>query len=400
MDAVSNALLTLLGRALFSARGGALPEDTDWAALYRESCAQAVHLLTYDCLYPGERACLPPEVGAQWKQAAMLTLQNNERVQREQQTVLGALRGGGVPCVILKGSSSAMCYPRPELRCAGDIDILVSGQELEMAEALLEGLGYSASAAEHHCHVAMSRGRMVAELHFEPNGIPDGDVGQSIREFFSGAEREPDDWNGIPVLPTGRRAVVMLLHMLRHILDSGMGLRQLCDWAVFVKAELSPEAWDELRPTLARFGLLRFAEIVTRVCVEHLALPSECAPWCLGVDAQFSDTLISDFLTCGNFGMKEDRSSLRYFTDIGSSGRISSAWKVGIATCRSRWPVCERHPVLLPAAPAVLLFRYIRQRSSGQRPKLHLLNAYKNAAPNQRLYQEFAPFQPESAEEK
>ncbi|MCB7187645.1 nucleotidyltransferase family protein, partial [Anaerostipes caccae] len=64
---------------------------------------------------------------------------------------------------------------------------------------------------------------------------------------------------------------MLLLHKLEHITSSGLGLRQLCDWAVFVHRDMTPERWEDLLPKLSRFGLLHFARVITRICVEDLA---------------------------------------------------------------------------------------------------------------------------------
>ena len=47
----------------------------------------------------------------------------------------------------------------------------------------------------------MQRGSMTAELHFKPNGIPDGSVGEDIRTFFREAEQAPVLVIGLRILP-------------------------------------------------------------------------------------------------------------------------------------------------------------------------------------------------------
>ena len=101
---------------------------------------------------------------------------------------------------------------------------------------------------------------------------------------------------------------------------------------------------------------------------------------------------MEDLFRCGNFGKKQNRYGQRLFTDVNSPNRLLSFWRVGLSACRHHWSVCEKHPILPPIAPFVLLARYIKQRSSGQRPKLHLLKVYQYAGPRQKLYQELAPF--------
>ena len=139
MTPAQSCLLALLGRALFCVPG-ALPPDTDWQALFREAQSHAVHLLAYDCLTEPERRRLPPETADGWRRAALAAAWYNEALLEEQRAVLEAL--ADVPLVILKGSSSALCYPRPELRCAGDIDLLVSPGDMARAEAALAARGY------------------------------------------------------------------------------------------------------------------------------------------------------------------------------------------------------------------------------------------------------------------
>lgn len=398
MEAVSQALLTLLGRALFQA-DQPLPDELDWALLYQEALSHTVQLLVYDCLTEQERSAMPPEVAAKWHQSALMTLWNNEQLSAEQTLVLNTLSAAGIPCVILKGSSSALSYPKPELRCAGDIDLLVTRDTLEQAEQLLIGIGYVPPTEPHHCHLSMQRGRMITELHFEPNGIPDSPVGDDIRAFFKGAEQHPDICAALPILPPSQRAVLMLLHMLEHITGSGMGLRQVCDWAVFVQKELTPPVWDALRPVLLRFGLLRFAAVITRVCVDALSLPARSAPWCLDADASVCRALLRDILRTGNFGRKESRYGQRLFTDGRSGSRLSSFYHTGLSTCRTHFPACQKHPVLLPIAPFVVVAHYLQHRAKRERPKFQLLKMYQAAGSRQKLYHALAPFERGRAQE-
>lgn len=394
MEATYQALLTLLGRALFGSHD-ALPPEPDWNALWQESRSHTVQLLVYDCLTSSERAAIPAELEHQWKREALSILWKNEQIAAEERAVLAALRQAGISHVILKGSSSAMSYPRPELRCAGDIDLLVAPERLDAAQAVLEELGYAPPTEAHHCHRSMHRDGFVTELHFEPNGIPQGAAGNALRQYFRGAEARSMNWQGLPVLPPAPRAVLMLTHKLEHILSSGMGLRQLCDWAVFVRQEMTPGLWNGLNDILRQSGLLYFAKVVTRLCVDALALPADCAPWCLDAAPELAQALLQDILDTGNFGRKENRYGQRLFTDGQGGSRFGSLLRTGINTCRSHWPACAEHPILLPAAPIVLVIQYRTRRKAGQRPAFHPVSLYKSAAPRQKLYQALRPYLPE-----
>lgn len=392
MTHAEQQLLNLLGRALFGRRV-TLPPDTDWQALLQEARSQSVHLLIYDCLTAQERASIPPETAALWQQLALSTMWQNEQLLHEQAAVLEAL--DGMSYVILKGSSSAMYYPRPELRCAGDIDLLLAPNDLDRAEAILIDRGYQPPNEDHPFHRCMHRGPFVVELHFEPPGIPSGDPGTALRTYFQPALAQAMQRNGLPILSDAHQAVLLILHKLEHITSSGLGLRQLCDWAVFVHERMSDALWRKLEPSLSRFGLLYFTQVITRICVDFLSLPEEKAPWCMTASPELCRALLEDLLRTGNFGSKEQRYGQRLFTSGQTEGRLSSLFHTGLETCHTHWPVCARHPILLPAAPFVLILRHRKHRKAGTRPAFHPLASYQSAKDRQTLYRSLRPFLPE-----
>lgn len=389
---VNEILLGLLGRALFCAEFAFDAETAPWGELFRESCAQTVELLVLDALTDAERTAMPPDLAAAWQRIALQRLAHNEQLRYAQTQVLAALKKEQIPCAVLKGSSCAVNYPNPALRCAGDIDLLVGEKGLTPARKVLESMGYTASDEPHPVHLHMRKGVQVVELHHEPAGIPRGDEGEPLRRFFAGSETRAEPQNGLLVLRAKEQAVTLLLHKLEHIVSSGLGLRQLCDWAVFVHARLSAAQWQTLEPLLRTFGLLHFTKVITRICVDALALPRSAAPWCLEADSALARRLLEDLLRTGNFGRKENRYGQRLFTDAASGNRLMSFVKVGARTCRDHWPLCDRYPVLLPAAPAVLLLRYRKQRREGKRPAFRPRDVYKTAGDRRALYAELKPF--------
>lgn len=241
-------------------------------------CAQTVELLIFDALTGAERSAMPPELASAWQRAALQRLGRNEQLLYDQTQILAALKDAQIPCAVLKGSFCAQSCPDPALRCAGDIDLLVGKAGIATARKMLESLGYTASEEPHPFHLHMRKGAQVVELHHEPAGIPDGEMGEALRRFFAGAEQRAQTQNALPVLPVKEQAITLLLHKLEHIVSSGLGLRQLCDWAAFVHARLTAEEWQHLEPVLQDFRLLHFARVVTRMCVDGLYLPAGSAP--------------------------------------------------------------------------------------------------------------------------
>lgn len=397
MTQTETTLLSLLRRALFGHETAPIPAETDFDLLLREAAHHTVIPMVYDALTPSERAQMPPELSQMWHMTVMRTLWQNEQTAAEQRRVLGLLQSAGLPCVILKGSSSAMHYPKPELRTSGDIDLLLSPAHIDRAQELLLAQGYALSHNEDGTasHRALRRGPFILELHHAPSGLPKTPTGDALRAYFLGAEEAPLIRDSLPMLPPEKRAVLLLAHKLEHVTTSGLGLRHLCDWAAFVARELDKELWRSLTPALKSFGLYRFGEIATRACVEHLGLSPDTAPWCLGVEPGLADALVEDILLSGNFGHKENRYGQRLFTDVGSGNRVSSFLRTGLRVCREQWEPCRKCALLLPVAPAVLLWRYRKQRKQGLRPALKPVSVYQGAEKRQKLYKQLRPFLPE-----
>lgn len=394
MNKTEQLLLDLLARGLFDAPRSFDPTTTDWAALLREAGAHTVIPLVYDSLRSEERDHIPADLLPLWQRSVMTTLWQNEQLAAEQRRLLTLLP---FPCVILKGSSSAMNYPKPELRCSGDMDLLLSPGDIEAAQRILCAQGYTPSEGEpgSDSHRVMCRGSFVAELHHAPSGLPNTPVGDALRDYFRDAPRNTILHDELPILPVDRRAVLLLTHSLDHVLTSGLGLRHLCDWAVFAARELSPGLWESLLPTLKQFGLHRFALILARACVEYLGLPPHLCPWCMDAPSAASRALMEDLLRSGNFGRKENRYGQRLFTDASAKNPMFSFLHTGIRVCREKWPVCQAHPILLPVAPFVLLWRYRTQRRAGTRPPLRPFHVYQGAADRQDLFRQLCAFQPE-----
>ncbi|MCD8332503.1 MAG: nucleotidyltransferase family protein [Oscillospiraceae bacterium] len=239
MNETNSILLQMTGRALFHA-----PEDfnlatVDWYALYQEASHQALTLLIWDAFRDEECCYIPDEVSSTWERHAMLHMRNNEQLLYEQKQVVQDLADSGIPCVILKGSASAANYPNPSLRLMGDIDILVRPEQQKAAVDVLQMHGYGEVLDKNHsCHMSISKNNVTVEVHKEPNGLFLNDHAEclkKIRTYLYDTVDRRQFIGGIPVPSDEQQALILILHKLAHFMTSGLGLRQLCDWAVFAE---------------------------------------------------------------------------------------------------------------------------------------------------------------------
>ena len=85
--------------------------------------------------------------------------------------------------------------------------------------------------------------------------------------------------------------ISLLTHMADHMEVSGIGLRQLCDWAVTIH-RFRNDIGEEDIALLERCGLLRYASVMTRVCEKYLSLPA--FEWHHDIEKEIVDVVNGD----------------------------------------------------------------------------------------------------------
>ena len=107
---------------------------------------------------------------------------------------------------------------------------------------------------------------------------------------------------GEPFLQTD--ALYLLLHLMHHFLQTGVGLRQVCDWACLLARHGRSLDGAALAADLRALGMLRPAAALARIVVDELGVPAGVVPAELLGAARGADVrlLLADILASGNFG--------------------------------------------------------------------------------------------------
>ena len=92
--------------------------------------------------------------------------------------------------------------------------------------------------------------------------------------------------------------------MGHHLNGEGIGLRHLCDWAVFVSSMSRAEFCELFEKSLKSIGLWHFACVLTSLCVEYLGCNAESL--LEQIDNDSISLYMSDIIKGGNFGQKDD----------------------------------------------------------------------------------------------
>ena len=298
-------LLALLSHELFKSNLSFDSSSVDWSAVLDESDRHAVTAL----LFPGimQTPGISDAIMSRICGAAVSSSHESERMLQNQRDVLKALEQHAIPCAILKGTSVACLYPHPELRVPGDIDILVGKDALTTACTALSEQGFVQTHAIEK-HTCLQKFDVNVELHSMVSVFPESEKGAFTRKFMADALQHTDtaSMEGIsfPVLKGIYQIIALLAHMEQHLSSSGIGLRQLCDWAVTVNSHRD-QIGDEQLSILEQCGLFNFARIVTKICEKYLGLPP--FSWSSDADDTLADALMEDILKGGNFHSQEQQ---------------------------------------------------------------------------------------------
>lgn len=339
---------------------------------------------------------VPCGIQARMRSLVMSGILRNEYLMDAQEQLIRLFRENGIHCAVLKGSSVAAAYPRPELRTLGDIDLLLAPEALDAACDLLLREGYTRAEGEHGFHVALHKQGVPVELHFAVSELPESEQAEQINLLMEGAV-ENVSWRSMedrvfPALTPARQAISLLLHMERHWIDGGIGLRQLLDWHTFIESN-GERARREINAALWQCGLMRLAMTFTSACVSYLGLDSRRVSCYLDIPKQLSDGMMADILDSGNFGKRlaEARTS-RIFYRLDQEGDaeplLQGALRYMNRRIRESYPICAKLSLILPFFWLYLPLRYWARSIRGLRERQSVREVVRIGAARKKLYQE------------
>ncbi len=400
MTDAQQLLLQILGAQLF---GRELPDfdGVDWPALVKEAEQQTVFPLVFSAV----ESRLPEELVPKCQSKYFMYAGTSIRNAHQHGKVHKLLAGNGIPYVIIKGMASASYYPDPFLRSMGDVDFLIDKSNIPAVTALLKNAGYSTNEkSDHPAHLAFRKGSETIEMHWEPNGLPEGEKGELCRKYLEDIIPTGigyDTQNEHFIIPdTFHHGLVLLLHTATHIINTGVGLRHLCDWALFAGKTEDAEFRALFEEKLKAVGLWRFAQLLTRVSVRYLGSPEKAwaADNAEDTDGALLEAMIGDVFDAGNFGRKDsERLNEAKLMTSGKSGTVDGSkgvlFKALTEKAYKAMPVCKKAKILLPIGWIVAGVKHLKLVRKGRRPKIHVGKMLAGAEKRRNIYTQFKLYQ-------
>ena len=188
----------------------------------------------------------------------------------------------GYKMMVLKGYACSLDWPKPEHRPCGDIDIWQFGRQKDADAALAKEKDVDVDNSHQHHTVFYWRDFMV-ENHYDFINVHHHKSNAAFEKILK--ELAQDDSLFVDVygekvyLPSPNlHALFLLKHMMMHFAAEGIKLRQLLDWAFFVKAHGKDVNWPWLEGVLDDFGMRRPYDIFNAICVEELGFKVRLFP--------------------------------------------------------------------------------------------------------------------------
>lgn len=332
------------------------PEDTDWNAVLKEAEDQAVLGIVI--------GVAPVETQKEWRGRASVGTAHFVRILHYQEQLYKLFKENDIPMVILKGTAAAINYPNPSQRSMGDIDFLVPPEHFNWARELLIQNGYTIEDDPRYPrHIHVYKDDISFELHryFSYEGL---DLERYVNNGIQQIELRSIYGKEFPMLPTLANGLVLLGHVVQH-LKSGLGLRQVVDWMLYVDRELSDVFWNQAFEAMAKdVGLDTAATVITRTCQIYLGL-SKHIQWCQDADADLCAELMENLLSSGNFDRKRGKGSAveSVTSNISRIGLFRYLQTAG----EYNWKAYHRHKWLRPFAWLYQIGRYAKQGFQAKR---------------------------------
>ena len=290
-----------------------IPEGfNNWGKVMKLAKAQAVTGLVGDVILrtPEIMASLPDKAAEYvqeipMKNIVMHTVLNNTLI-----LAVKTLCDHGIEPVLLKGQGLARYYPVPELRQCGDIDLYVGEENYEKAYEALKGIVTEIDEKENirrglHFHAKIHS--ILLEIHHEVEYV----FRKSYEKLFR-SKVQTGLTGDLPVLNFGDSAVnvpevsfnafYVFYHLWRHYMASGVGLRQLCDWMLFLNAKKDEIDLEYLEAFINEMNLMDAWQTFGCILVGHLGMPQENFPFYDQRNRKYSDRLLKMIMAEGNFG--------------------------------------------------------------------------------------------------
>lgn len=227
-----------------------------------------------------------------------------EQANQHQKTVMNDLAEKwvqeGCRVMVFKGQANGTLYPRPEHRSTGDVDCYLfdnyaKGNDLAREEG--------ADVDEHwYKHSVISYKGETFENHKFFVHTRDGERGKRLEKDLEDALKINELYNSkveklsefVEMPPVQWNAMFLSYHACAHFVSEGLRLKQILDWAMFLKLYQNDIDWEAFYAYCNRNHLRRFADSMTNISVKYLGVVIDNSA--IVCDSLYADKILQNAL--------------------------------------------------------------------------------------------------------
>ncbi len=290
-----------------------VPTENDWQELFEISRRQSVIGIAYHALeILGNQGQKPPrKLLFKWFTSTEKIKKRNDIMSQRSRELIQLLSEADIKACILKGQGLLAYYIEPlrQSRSSGDIDVYVDCSREETLNFIKNTGQKSINWDYKHAHLN-KWAKTPVELHYRIEIFHNLIKNKKLQEWF---KQNHDllfcSYDGYVIPTATMNSFYVLLHIYRHYLSSGIGVRQLLDYFFVLRAVNGNFGTfyqqQTLMDVLKLFGMVRFAQGMMWVLKETLGMDSKymfCEP--REDEGRF---ILSEILITGNFGLYDHR---------------------------------------------------------------------------------------------
>ncbi len=301
--------------------------DKEWKAVFALAKKQALSGIVLEGVKRLPKEQWPKaDVVMAWTLAAETIRRQNMKTTDVCLGLTKALERDGFEVCILKGQANHVYYdalgteqPLGQLRNCGDIDAWIWPKERREhpVKSIIDycrGKDILLSLCHLHAEVKPVKGVPV-EIHFRPSFLNAPWRDRAFQRLFRSAVFETAEVDGVGMVRKLRvdyDVVFQMNHIYRHLLDEGVGMRQVLDFYVLLREYNRAVAQNEglmscevLLEQIGACGMRRFASALMYVLQEMFGMEEGellCRP-----SHKHGTFLLDEMMAAGNFGHYDER---------------------------------------------------------------------------------------------
>lgn len=291
-----------------------ITHNIDVREIYNISRKQGIWgivFLSLKQLYEKNEISVDKETFEKWNTDFLRLIAMNIKKQAVINKVFRALGDNDIDAYVLKGSAVACFYDEPLSRVSGDTDIYVGGAKIEEAERVFEQCGFEVFARSPMAHHTVCKhpvgGSVDLHLTFHDDTFED--------KFFCGYTDITEDGisyrytnHTFKTLGVTDNAIFLFLHLVKHFLSCGTGIRQIMDFLLFWKNNRQNIDGAKFKKMLDELGFSNLYASCVKIGLSYLQFnENDIGDFGYTADDFFTDWILSDIEQGGVFGKLEQR---------------------------------------------------------------------------------------------